>query len=203
MPRSFAVWPTTSLLLLAASQFVSPAREDDKFWDRFFDAALGPYARPHQSLLDLHDFQTAYGMDPGGVQRGPGKGIPRDGRGRGSMYTGTEYGAFGKSCRRHAWHKCTAWEFWIPRCLSTSTERFCKHFRIGQDRFDDIYSRAARSGEFHLHPLEPMYAELHQVQPIRPGRAQLDSAQIRQAVFEVVPFELLEGIRGGRVWCGI
>ena len=59
MPRSFAVWPTTSLLLLAASQFASPTREDDQFWDRFFDAALGPYGRPHQSLLELHDFQTA------------------------------------------------------------------------------------------------------------------------------------------------
>ena len=58
--------------------------------------------------------------------------------------------------------------------MSTSTERFRKHFRIGRDRFDDIYSRAARSGEFHLNPLEPMYAEFHQVQPIRPGRAQLD-----------------------------
>ena len=108
MPRSFAVWPTTSLLLLAASQFASPAREDDKFWDRFFDAALGPYGRPHQCLLELHDFQTAYGMDPGGVQRGPGRGIPRDGQGRGSMYEGPEWGAFGKSRRRHAWHKATA-----------------------------------------------------------------------------------------------
>jgi hypothetical protein len=92
MPRSFAVWPTTSLLLLAASQFASPTREDDQFWDRFFDAALGPYGRPHQSLLELHDFQTAYGMDPGGVQRGPGRGIPRDGQGRGSMYEGPEWG---------------------------------------------------------------------------------------------------------------
>lgn len=174
MPRSFAVWPTTSLLLLAASQFASPAREDDKFWDRFFDAALGPYGRPHQSLQELHDFQTAYGMDPGGVQRGPGRGIPRDGQGRGSMYEGPEWGAFGKSRRRHAWHKATAWEYWIPGCLSTSSERFRKYFRIGRDRFDEIYSRAARSGEFHLHPREPMYAELHPRRPFRPGRAQLD-----------------------------
>jgi hypothetical protein len=89
------------------------------------------------------------------------------------MYDGTEYGAFGKSCHRYAWHKSSAWEYWIPGCLSTSTERFRKHFLMGRDRFDDIYNRAARSGEFHLHPLEPMYAERHPRQPIRPGRAQL------------------------------
>jgi hypothetical protein len=58
------------LLLLTGSQFPSPTREDDKFWDRFFDASLGPYGRPHQSLLELHDFQTAYSMDPGGVECG-------------------------------------------------------------------------------------------------------------------------------------
>ncbi len=58
--------------------------------------------------------------------------------------------------------------------MSTSTERFRKYFRIGRDRFDDIYSRATRSGEFHLHPLEPMYTEIHPHRPIRPGRAQLD-----------------------------
>jgi hypothetical protein len=80
MPRSFAVWPTTSLLLLAASQFASPAREDDKFWDRFFDAVLGPYGRPHQSLLELHHFQTAYGMDPGGVSVGLAKAYPETDR---------------------------------------------------------------------------------------------------------------------------
>jgi hypothetical protein len=125
MPRSFAVWPTTSLLLLAASQFASPVREDDKFWDRFFDSVLGSYGRPHQSLLDLHDFQTAYGMDPGGVQRGPGRGIPRDGQGRGSMYEGPEWGAFGKSRRRHACHKATAWEYWIPG-THNYVERFLK-----------------------------------------------------------------------------
>jgi hypothetical protein len=101
MPRSFAVCPTTSLLLLSASQFGSPAREDDKFWVRFFDAVLGPYGRPHQSLLDLHDFQTAYGMDPGGVQCGSCKRIPRDGQDRGGMYDGVEYGTFGKSHHRH------------------------------------------------------------------------------------------------------
>jgi hypothetical protein len=97
MLRSFAVWPTTSLFLLTESQFASPAREDNKFWDRFFETALGPYGRPHQSLLEIHDFQTAYVMDQGGVQCGPGRGIPRDGQGRGNMYDGAEYDAFGKS----------------------------------------------------------------------------------------------------------
>ncbi len=129
MPRSFAVWPTTSLLLLTASQFASPAREDDQFWDRFFDATLGPYGRPHQSLLELLDFQTAYGMDPGGVQCGPGKGIPRDGQGRGSMYEGAEYGAFGKSRRRHAWHKATAWEYWTPGSRCTLQRLQVVHMR--------------------------------------------------------------------------
>ncbi len=58
--------------------------------------------------------------------------------------------------------------------MSSSTERFRKYCLIGRDRFDDIYRRAALSGEFHLHPLEPRYAELHPGRPIRPGRAQLD-----------------------------
>jgi hypothetical protein len=88
----------------------------------FFDAALGPYGRPPQSLLEVHDFQTVYGMDPGGVYRGSGRVIPRDGQDRGSMYEGPEWGAFDKSRRRDMWHKATAWEYWIPGCLSTSTE---------------------------------------------------------------------------------
>jgi hypothetical protein len=76
---------------------VSPAREDNKFWDRFFETPLGPYGRPHQSLLEIHDFQTAYDMDQGGVQCGSGRDIPRDGQVRGNMYEGEEYDSFGKS----------------------------------------------------------------------------------------------------------
>ena len=36
-------------------------------------------------------------------------------------------------------------------------------------RFEDIYNKTARSGEFALHPLDPMYGELHPVGPIRHG----------------------------------
>ena len=67
----------------------------------------------------------------------------------------------------------TAWEYWQPGCLSTSTDRFRKYFRIQRDSFEDIYSKAARSGKFHLNPLEPMYAELHPGGPVRHGNAQL------------------------------
>ena len=61
----------------------------------------------------------------------------------------------------------------LSGCLSTSTDRFLKYFRIGHDRFEDIYSKAARSGEFVLNPLEPMYGELHPGGPIRHGCAQV------------------------------
>ncbi len=59
-------------------------------------------------------------------------------------------------------------------CLSNSTDRFRKFFRIGRDRFEDIYSKESRSGLFHLNPLEPMYAELHPAGPMRHGKAQLE-----------------------------
>ena len=173
MVRASLVWPRGGLLLMTLSQFAIPVSPEDKFWDSYFDAALGPYARPFASLQEAHDFQTAYGMPPGSGKAGPGKGVPKNGKGRKPRYLCEEEGAEGQSRWRHRWWLSTAWEYWTPGCLSTSTERFRKYFRIGRDRFEDIYSKAARSGEFSLHPLEPMYGELHPGGPIRHGCAQV------------------------------
>jgi hypothetical protein len=146
---------------------------EDTFWDSYFDAALGPYDRPFETLLEEHDFQTAYGMSPGGGKTGPVKGVPKNAEGRKPQYLCKEEGAEGQSRWSHRWWLSTAWEYWQPGCLSTSTDRFRKYFRIGRDLFEDIYSNAARSGEFAMHPLEPMYGELHPGGPIRHGCAQV------------------------------
>jgi len=173
MVRASLVWPRRGMFLLTLSQFAIPDSPEDTFWDSYFDAALGPYARPFETLLEEHDFQTAYGMPPGGGKAGPGKGVPKNAEGRKPRYLCKEEGAEGHSRWRHRWWLSTAWEYWQPGCLSTSTDRFRKYFRIGRDRFEDIYSKAARSGEFALHPLEPMYGELHPGGPIRHGCAQV------------------------------
>ena len=175
MVRSSMVLPTSGLFLLTLSQFALPGTPQDKFWDSFFDAALGACARPFEALQDAHDFHAAYGMPPGGGMHGPGKGVPADPDGRRARYTSAKQGPEGRSTRwRHRWYLSSAWEYWQPGCLSSSTDRFRKFFRIGRDRFEDIYSKAARSGLFHLNPLEPMYAELHPGGPMRHGKAQLD-----------------------------
>lgn len=175
MVRSSMVLPTSGLFLLTLSQFALPGTPQDKFWDSFFDAALGPCARPFEALQDAHDFHAAYGMPPGGGMHRPGKGVPADPDGRRARYTSAKQGPDGRSTRwRHRWYLSSAWEYWQPGCLSSSTDRFRKFFRIGRDRFEDIYSKAARSGLFHLNPLQPMYAELHPGGPMRHGKAQLD-----------------------------
>ncbi len=61
------------MLLLTISQFTIPVSSEDKFWDIYFDVALGPYDRPFETLQEAHDFQTAYGMTPGGGKTGPDK----------------------------------------------------------------------------------------------------------------------------------
>jgi hypothetical protein len=66
MVRSSMVLPTSGLFLLTLSQFALPGTPQDKVWDSFFDAALGPCARPFEALQDAHDFHAAYGMPPGG-----------------------------------------------------------------------------------------------------------------------------------------
>jgi hypothetical protein len=80
-------------------------------------------------------------------------------------------GAGGNSYRRWQWNKSRAWEYWIPGCLSESSTRFRKYFRISRERFDMIYEAAARSGQFGLNPEDPMYSTVYPG-PTRPGRHQ-------------------------------
>ena len=63
-------------------QFVSPWTQEghDNFWNSVFDAALGPYGRPFESLQDLQDMHTAYGWSVTGGNSGTGKGVAKDGR---------------------------------------------------------------------------------------------------------------------------
>ena len=182
MHRAFLLWSVRFALLSCVcgqlhsfGRFVAPWRQEgeDKFWNSVFDAALGPYARPFEALQNLQDMQTAYGWSMIGAKSRTGKGVPKDGRGRLVHYAGPEHGAGGNSSRRHRWDLSSPWEYWKIGCLSTSTERFRKYFRMSRDRFDDIYSRAARSGQFKLNPAEPMFAELHTAGAWRLGRSQL------------------------------
>jgi hypothetical protein len=80
-------------------------------------------------------------------------------------------GAGGNSYRRWQWNKSTAWEYWIPGCLSESSTRFRKYFRISREHFDMIYEAAARSGHFGLNPEDPLYSTVYPG-PTRPGRHQ-------------------------------
>jgi hypothetical protein len=69
-----------------------------------------------------------------------------------------KYGAGGKSKRLLDWKQSSLWHYWIEGCLSSSTTRFRKFFRITRWRYDEIYLAAADSGEFKLNPAEPLYA---------------------------------------------
>ena len=161
------------MLLLTISQFSAPVTSEDMFWDKFFDAALGPYARPVEPCQEAQDFQTTHDMSPARSSTGPGKGVPACPDGKKARYLSSQHGPSGSSHWKHRWYLSSAWEYWQPGVLSSSTDRFRKYFRIGRDRFEDIYSRVARSGKFHLNPLESMYQEPHPVGPIRHGRVQI------------------------------
>ena len=112
-------------------------------------------------------------MSPAQSRAGPGRGVPACPHGRKSMYVSAQHCPIGSSRRRHRWWLSSPWEYWQPGLLASSTDRFRKFFRIGRDRFDDIYRRAALRGKFHLHPHEPMYRELHPDGPLGHGRAQV------------------------------
>ena len=115
-----------------------------------------------------------YGIPPARDRSGTGKGVPADPYDSRARYTSSKEGPDGSSTFwRHRWYMSSVWKYWRPACLSTSTDRFHKYFRIGRDHFEDIYSKAARSGEFSLHPLESMYTEFHPDGPIRHGCAQV------------------------------
>ena len=137
-----------------------------------FDTALGPYGRPFESLQNLQDMHTVYGWSATVGNSGTDKGVPKDDRVRLSHYTDPEHGAGGNSSRRHRWDLSSPWEYWKPDCLSTSTDRFRKYFRMSRDLFDDIYTRVTHSGKFKLNPAEPMFAELQAGGPLLLGRDQ-------------------------------
>ncbi len=155
---------------LTVSQFVILGSPEDKFWDSYFDTSLGPYARPSETLQETHDFQTSYGMTPRGGKSGSVKGVPKNVEDMKPRYLCEKEDADGQSHWRRRWWLSTSWQ---PVCLSTSTDRFHKYFRIGRDHFEDIYNKTDHSGEFTLHPLEPMYGELHPGGPIRHGCVQV------------------------------
>jgi hypothetical protein len=66
------------------------------------------------------------------------------------------------------WTQSSLWQYWIEGCLSTSSTRFRKFFRITRSRFDEIYLAAADSGEFRLNPAEPLFARAFPEKP--PGK---------------------------------
>ena len=85
------------MLYLTLSQFTIPVSPEDKFWDTYFDEALGPYTRPFETLQEAYDFQTVYGKSPGGDKTGPGKGVPKNIEGRKPRYLCEEEGTEGQS----------------------------------------------------------------------------------------------------------
>ncbi len=97
-----------------SGQFVEsrPRPHRVKVWKRVYDQVLGPYVRS-LTMLQVMERMRRY--------LGPLFDVVRD------------------SCRRHTWHKSRVWEYWIPGCLSESSKRCRKYFRISRDRFDMIY----------------------------------------------------------------
>ena len=98
------------MLLLTQSQFTIPGLPEDKFWDNYFDDALGPYARPFETLQEEYDFQTTYGM-PGDGKTGTDKGVPKNVEDRKPRYLCKEEGTEGNRRWRHRWWLSTAWEY--------------------------------------------------------------------------------------------
>ena len=95
--------------------------------------------------------QTAYGRPP---QRGHGQRMVTT---RALRFLDAKYGAGGASKRRLDWKQSSVWHYWIEGCLSDSSTRFRKYFRVTRTRFDEIYQAAADSGEFRLNPGEPLF----------------------------------------------
>jgi hypothetical protein len=85
------------MVLLTLSQFAIPDSPEDTFWDSYFDTALGPYARPFETLLEEHDFQTVYGIPLGVGKSGSGKGVPKNTEGRKPRYLYKEEGTEGQT----------------------------------------------------------------------------------------------------------
>ena len=106
--------------------------------------------------------ETAYARPSHATQRRP-KATTRTVR-----FQHEKYGAGGKSKRLLDWKQSSLWHYWIEGCLSSSSTRFRKFFRITRWRFDEIYLAAADSGEFKLNPAEPFYARAFPETP--PGK---------------------------------
>ena len=50
--------------------------------------------------------------------------------------------------------------YWIEGCLTNSSTRFRKFFRLTRASFDEIYEAAALSGLFVLNRVESLYAKV-------------------------------------------
>ena len=91
------------MIFLTVSQFAVTDTLEDKFWDDCFDSALGPHARPFETLQEALDFQTVYGMSPSGGRTGPVRGVPKNPDGRIPQYLCEEDDARGQNHWRHRW----------------------------------------------------------------------------------------------------
>ena len=111
--------------------------------------------------------QTAYGRPP---QRGHGQRMVTT---RALRFLDAKYGAGGASKRRLDWKQSSVWHYWIEGCLSDSSTRFRKYFRVTRTRFDEIYQAAADSGEFRLNPAEPLFYRAFPERPAGKAGAQL------------------------------
>lgn len=111
--------------------------------------------------------QTAYGRPP---QTGHGQRMVTT---RALRFLDAKYGAGGASKRQLDWKQLSVWHYWIEGCLSDSSTRFRKYFRVTRTRFDEIYQAAADSGEFRLNPAEPLFYRAFPERPAGKAGAQL------------------------------
>jgi hypothetical protein len=144
----------------------------DVAWTRVYEELVRLHQGRQAREQAMRDLETTYGRRQGrdAERVWIGQGIPAAGY-RVNRYQGPAWGTGGNSSRRWEWNKSTAWEYWIPGCLSESSTRFRKYFRVSRERFDMIYEAAATSGQFGLNPEDPMYSKVYPGPP-RPGRHQ-------------------------------
>jgi len=129
-----------------------PPPHRDVAWSFAYEELI----RNEQARQAMRDLDTAYARRQGTNAPWIGQGVPKAGH-RTSRYLQFACGAGGNSYRRWQWNKSTAWEYWIPGCLSESSTRFRKYFRISRERFDMIYeagpTRPGRHQDFKRIPL--------------------------------------------------
>jgi hypothetical protein len=155
-----------------ANRRCRPPPYRDVAWTRVYEELLPLHQGRQARVQAMRDLETAYGRRQGSDSQRVwiGQGVPAAGH-RVNRYLDPVFGAGGNISRRWEWNKSTAWEYWIPGCLSESSTRFRKYFRMSRERFDMIYEDAATSGQCCLNAEDPMYSTVYPSLP-RPGRHQ-------------------------------